>query len=805
MNIDSKAGDRVYASFVIEAAELLQQLERDLLSLRQECSLNKVHNLMRTTHTLKGMAASVGLETLKQVAHSLEDVFKALYNPAVAIDAQIEALLFQFYECLRLPVAAEITQTAWDESEVAARAAAVFAQLQDKLGCSGQDVSLPTAAELGVDITQSIFAGDVSNRLAVLADAIAQMDTAQVAAVLQQQATVFLGLAEALELPSFGAIAQNALAALNAFPDRAVSIAQIALSDWQQVRSTILAREQGRQGEQGEKSGSGAGEAGEETTIQNPKSKIQNSLAPAPLPLAPAPSTIRVECGKLEHLNDLNTDLLAHQIQQTAIERQSEETLQRLQQQLQQHQQNLDRLWNWTQKLLGQPDGQQSSTISKTEIVARNYLMRLFQSLRTEAMQLTVTTGEVVIFHHECSQASARQQRLLAQMHLDLTQAKTSPLGEVFLRLQRVLQQLVAVYGKPTQLQQSGTDILVDKAIADRLYEILLHLIRNAFDHGIESPVVRRQLGKAPTGQIRLDAYQQEQWIIVELSDDGKGLDWEKIIARALEMNLLSWEQAMSRTQDELLNLLFVPGFSTATQVNDLSGRGMGLDVVRAQLELLKGEVKLKSEPHQGTTFTLRLPHSLNPLSISSERLDPPQLLSGDNTSRKLALQQHQPQNFSLGHFPAANSLEGTLKTDSLFIWLTKAAVFFLPYANIAEYVVPQPEQIVRLGQQRFLTWCGQTIPLYCLTQLLKYNYPVHSTLNLAEDDATLTLVIHQEERILAIESAMQRLVTKTEIAIAPCDRSIAFPSYIYGCTVWEDRRLLLAIDVMSLVQAGRR
>lgn len=775
MSTDTSS-DRVYASFLSEAPELLQQIERDLLSLREECSLNKVHNLMRATHTLKGAAASVGLETLKQVAHSLESVFKALYNPAVAIDAQIEALLFQSYECLRLPVAAVLTRATWNESEVLDRAAAVFDRLHEKLGSSGEGVPLPMAAELGVDITHSIFEQDVSDRLTVLADAIDRAEPVQVAEILQQQAAVFLGLAEALELPSFGAIAQTALASLNAFPDRAVTIAQLALSDWQQVRSAVLA------GSEGKRDGGVGGENNCQPPLYGvaPAFTLNQQPATSQNSLVHSAPIVKVDWQQLERLKDLNTNLVAYQNQQAAIDRQTQATLQKLQQQLQQHQQTLDRLWTWSQKLMAQPDRQQTFSVSKTEIVARNFVTRLFQSLWAETMQLRVATGEVATFHRERSQISAQVQQLVTQMHSDLTRASTSSLGEVFLRLQRVLEQLASVHCKPIELELSGTEILVDSAIVDRLYEILLHLARNAFDHGIESPAIRHQLGKPQTGQIRLEARQQGQWTIIDVSDDGRGLDWEKIIERAQAMNLLAWEQVTSLSPAELSNVLFIPGFSTATQVSDLSGRGVGLDVVRAHLELLQGEIALRSEPDRGTTFTLRLPRHFN--CFSSEDSANSALLKAVCASAI-----------------ATEPVQWQLKTSPLFVWLTKIAVFMLPYANIAECVVPQLGQVEQIQQQRFLNWRGQKIPLYALAQILEYKSPAHSSLNLAVDDAALTLVIHHENQVLAIESAMQRLVTTAEIAIAPCDRSIAFPSYIYGCTVWE-RRLLLVIDVMSLL-----
>jgi two-component system, chemotaxis family, sensor histidine kinase and response regulator PixL len=136
--------------FLLEAPELLENIERDLLSLKEDRSPAKVHNLMRMTHTLKGAAACVGLETIKTVAHSLEDAFKALYNPDVVVDPELESLLFQGYECLRLPLTAEFTATPIDEAEILNRAAGVFTSLQEKLGdLFDNQAQIPSSAELG--------------------------------------------------------------------------------------------------------------------------------------------------------------------------------------------------------------------------------------------------------------------------------------------------------------------------------------------------------------------------------------------------------------------------------------------------------------------------------------------------------------------------------------------------------------------------------------------------------------------------------------------------------------------------------
>ena len=250
MNTDSTIRDTTYSFFLMEAPELLEAIESDLLSLREDYSKAKVHNLMRLTHTLKGAAASVELETVKKVAHSLEDVFKALYNPDIVVDLELETLLFQGYECLRLPLTAELSQAPVNEAQILDRAAAVFAELQEKLGdFFEQDAQIPSSAELGFDITKSIFETGVQQRLDALATALLQLEAEQIAALLQEQASVFIGLAESLGLPGFAAIAQTTIEALQAQPEQAIAIAQTALADLQQGQAAVIGGDRRRGGE----------------------------------------------------------------------------------------------------------------------------------------------------------------------------------------------------------------------------------------------------------------------------------------------------------------------------------------------------------------------------------------------------------------------------------------------------------------------------------------------------------------------------------------------------------------------------
>ena len=242
MAIDSDIRDQAYQFFIQEAPELMEVIEAELLTLRQERSTAKIHNMMRAAHSIKGGAASVGLETIKTLAHSLEDIFKGLHNEKLEIDAGVEGLLLQAYDCLRFPLMDQINTGQFNSDQAMAMAEPVFAQIETRIGHFLREAAnLPSSVELGVDIALSIFEVDVAQGLERVATVLAAPQSNEVAGELRAQAEVFAGLAELLNLPGFGAIATAAVAALDAHPDQALHITQIALADFQAAREAVIA------------------------------------------------------------------------------------------------------------------------------------------------------------------------------------------------------------------------------------------------------------------------------------------------------------------------------------------------------------------------------------------------------------------------------------------------------------------------------------------------------------------------------------------------------------------------------------
>jgi chemotaxis protein histidine kinase CheA/ActR/RegA family two-component response regulator len=816
--------DRESADFLEDAREWLEDIERGVLSIRENHSLEQIHHLMRTVHTLKGSAAGAKLEPIRAIAHALETVIKALGHPDAAIDSELETLLFQAYECLRLPIAAVLNGTAIDRDEILSRSGPVFTQIQEKMGgLLTQDIPLPSARELGVDIVRAIFQTDVDQRLQALSDAVEHSNGSDLAVTLREQVEIFAGIAESFDLPGFGAIASTTLSALERHPVQVETIAKLALADFRRGQALVLKGEYARGGEPS------VALLQLTNPLQQAESQDRNGTEEA---VSSTPQTIRVDIQRLEHLNRLTGILLTSQHRQESANEQFQTAIQNLQQRFEQHQQTLKhiRALHPDPQKLSSPDEPNASLFGSEKNLQERELKILLQSALAEGLELADMSTEFAQFSRQSNQTLDLQQQILREVRHGLAEARIVPLGKLFDRLARILDLLMADYGKPVELRLTGTEILVDKAIAERLYDPILHLLRNAFDHGIESPEVRESLGKPSASQISIHAYMEGQNTFIEVSDDGQGLDFQRIRDCAVQLNLQSPEQVNFLPEEALTDLLFEPGFSTLATATELSGRGVGLDVVRSQLRSLQGSIQVTSQPQQGTVFTMRIPDVLTmaTFELSDSKADsdletdipthrdrPEPLFNGNlidepsesdpsleeifgSSSAQPSTPRQVNRPLREASLPQRQSSEQRLQTDRLFVWKYRSIVFVLPYDAIEEHVIPHQHQIFRHQQQRLLNWREQIIPIYSLSDLLD------TTLTLNEIDASaqskLTLVVHLNQTIFAIESPIDCLVTKPELHIQRFADASAHPNYVYRCLSFERDESVLSIDIAALL-----
>ncbi|BAZ70518.1 MAG: hybrid sensor histidine kinase/response regulator [Pelatocladus maniniholoensis HA4357-MV3] len=829
MSLDPTIREQTYPYFLQEAPELLQALEQGLLNLRENCGINQVNDLMRATHTLKGAATSVGLETIATVAHSLEDIFKALCQPNVVIDPEVEALLFEGFECLRLPLVAELTGGSVNQAEILDRTAAIFARLQEKLGdFFAQEAYLPTSAELGFDLTQSLFEVGVTQRLEQIATILDNGQPEEIARLLRTQAEVFLGLAESLNLSGFGAIAQAVLSALNHQPHQAVVIAELALRDLQVGQAAVLAGDRVQGGEPSIELQQLAIQTTESETLfltsvsetdddqeipsiesiwgqqtspiepiihqhleaftqleqdanwEQDFSSVYNSPEPKqsispvnPLPpkdqVSPSP-IVRVSVKHLDELNYSIGELVTNQNHQSLQIEELQASNKTLLNQIKQHQKLLIQLQDQYKHQISllersQTIGKSSSKKARKASKAmrssgvvptqkHNDSAYLIQSLLDHTVQLAETAEAIDLLNRSSQQTSQKQQQLLNITKGALIEARMLTLGEIFGRFPQILQQLKTLYNKPISLQLYGNEVLVDKAVAEKLFDPLLHLVRNAFDHGIEPVTVRQQRGKPEKGEIKISAYHQNKYLVIEVQDDGNGLDFDQIRQRAVERELISVEQANNLNQTQLTNLLFEPGFSTASQVNDLSGRGVGLDVVRNQLKSLQGEITVNSELHQGTKFILQIPLSLT--------------------------------------------------IAQLFICGVGCKTYAFVDEAVEQILIPTPSQIQERNGNKFLRWGKEMdeklVSIYSLASILDYNSPTFPLSYPPTPPPPLPiLLIRCQEQLLGLE--VEQLIGEQELVIRPLGAMIAAPNYVHGASILADGELALVIDGGTLLQ----
>jgi two-component system, chemotaxis family, sensor histidine kinase and response regulator PixL len=379
----------------------------------------------------------------------------------------------------------------------------------------------------------------------------------------------------------------------------------------------------------------------------------------------------------------------------------------------------------------------------------------MIQEAVDEIAQLSEAMRDITLLAQQSQKIQRHKQQTLKQVRNDLLWARMIPIGDVLQRFPRMIRDLSSKYNKPTTIKLSGTNTLVDKAMLEKLFDPLVHLVRNGFDHGIEATVDRLAQNKPEQATIEIRAYHRSSQIYIEVSDDGRGINPEKIRAKAIQKGLVTTEEAKLLNEEQIYDLMFSPGFSTADKVSELSGRGVGLDAVRTQVRGLKGNISITSEAGKGTTFTLRLPLTL---TITK-------LLVFSVQSRLMAV-----------------------AVDSL------VAIVAAPVGDI---------QTLKGGQ--FYHWQEQFIPIYPQS-IFQQNYQLPQTI--AEHPKALTLPTNGKIPLLLIAGDSQtiaiqadQILYEQELAIKPFGRGIAPPDYLYGCTLLGDGTLLPVIDARTLVE----
>ena len=333
-------------------------------------------------------------------------------------------------------------------------------------------------------------------------------------------------------------------------------------------------------------------------------------------------------------------------------------------------------------------------------------------------------------------------ERITTSLHESVMKVRMVPIESVVNKFPRMIRYLSRKLNKSMELYMSGEDTELDRTVVDQIGDPLQHLLRNSADHGLESAEVRKERGKPEKGAIYLNAFQEGNNVIIEVSDDGNGIDTEKVKEKAVERGVITPEQAENMSQKEVINLLFIPSFSMAKQITDISGRGVGLDVVRSNIEALGGDVEVSSTLGEGSKFTVRLPLTLAII----------QALMVEIRQEKYAIALGSIQNIE-----------------------------DIPVKDI-RYV--EAKEVIHLR--------GMVIPLIRMDKILDIE-------PLEEDPESLTVVIVKKGDKYA-GLVVDNLIGQQEIVIKSLGKFIKNNKMISGATILGDGEVALILDVNALL-----
>ena len=377
-------------------------------------------------------------------------------------------------------------------------------------------------------------------------------------------------------------------------------------------------------------------------------------------------------------------------------------------------------------------------------VIARNALSHVFRQFQTDRGHLRHLKDSVDKVH-----------RIVADIQNNAMSMRMVPVSTLFQRFPRMLRDLARSQGKKIELQMFGEETELDKQVVEALGDPLVHLLRNSADHGIESPQARQAAGKDETGTITLRAAREGNSIVIDVLDDGAGIDLERLKRKAIDKGLLRSDQAAALARQEALELIFAPGLSTAEKVTDVSGRGVGMDVVRSNVVALGGSVSVSTEEGKGTTLRLQLPL--------------------------------------------------TLAVSNVILCAAASRTYALPMECVKETVKVMPTALKRLKGQYAVALRGEVVPLKSLTELLGLRERKNGSscpFLVDESGRIPIMVITAGEALYGV--IVDELKGQQEMVIKPLPGALAHLPGLGGATITGDGSVVLILDPNSLYELAR-
>ncbi len=564
--------------FLDETNEHLQNLNTQILSLEQDPeNMDTINEIFRAAHSLKGMAGTMGYKRMQTLTHDMENVFSEVRNGNIKVKADMIDVLFQCLDALE-----EYNTNIRESSDEGTNDnGALIKRLNDIMSGGSGDDAAPTAqapeTQAAAPAAGGGFAGIKLNesQQSVLSEAIKQGKSVYGLTVKVQESCilkaaraflVFKAIEETSEIivsdPSSQDIEDEkfdlhfSLIIVSEADLEEVLKAARSVSEIEEVIGNVMnlddvgavELEESHAAETAEPVPAAPAETAQ-APAETPAAPAEAAQAPAP---TPAPAAKKAPANKPVVNRTVRVDI-----------------------------EKLDTLMNLVSEL----------------IIAKNSLV--------SASAMSGNSSQAVNEQIEYLES------VTTSLHESVMKVRMVPIESTVNKFPRMVRDLQKKLGKKMELYMSGEETELDRTVVDQIGDPLMHLLRNSADHGLESAAVRKERGKPEVGSIFLDAYQDGNNVVIEVRDDGNGIDTKAVKNKAIERGVITPEQGEAMSEKEIIDLLFNAGFSTAKVVSDVSGRGVGLDVVKSMIESLSGEVEVKSKLGEGSTWTIRLPLTL--------------------------------------------------------------------------------------------------------------------------------------------------------------------------------------------------
>ena len=694
--------------FIDETNEHLQDLSQHLMVLEEEPeNADTINEIFRAAHSLKGMAGTMGYKRMQHLTHIMENVFSEIRNGKMTVTSELVDILFDCLDALQAYLD-NIQQTAdegTDDNEpIIARLNAFLESGNEAAGGEKPKTEekkedkkktgalSPKFDEFEIDAMKEAFDKQMQvYKIDVLIDENCILKAAR--AFL-----VFKALEELGEVIKSNPRAQDIEDEKFEFEFCVIFITQeqlekvqAAVENVSEIKSVdIIQIKEVPQNE------AAAAPAKQEKTV---KEEVKKEEAPA---VSTAP--VKAATASAAPVKTSNTSA-GKPTGKPVVSRSVRVDIEKL-----------DVLMNLVSEL----------------IIAKNGLVSV-----SDSNEGTKTQG----FNEQIEYL----ERVTTNLHESVMKVRMMPIETVTQKYPKMIRDLTKKLDKQMKLYITGEDTELDRTVIDEIGDPLMHLLRNSADHGLESADVRIQRGKDPVGNIYLNAYQEGNGVIIEVKDDGNGIDIEKVRNKGIEKGTITPEQAEVMTDKDVIDLLFKPSFSTAKVVSDVSGRGVGLDVVKTKIEALGGDIDVDTKLGEGSCFRIRLP---------------------------LTLAIIQALMVELGNEKYAISLETIQTIEDISI-------------DDIKYV--QSKEVIHLR--------GSVIPIIRLDSILDIE-PVEKEEN--EDNNLTVVIISKGEKLAGL--VVDRLIGQQEIVIKSLGKYISNSKIISGATILGDGEVALILDVNTLV-----